>query len=96
MSHRNVVRIVREVRRETQSDARFRVLSPRHVLWLSWPLAACLVYFALGLPYLRFSYSYHETDAGLHYSRCTYWAPWGRHERRPSDGQCPLIGFHRS
>ena len=96
MSDRNVVEIVRQVRPGPQTDVRFRALSPRHFLWLSWPLAASLLYLMLGLPFLRVSYAYHETDAGPHYSRCTYWAPWGHNERRPADGKCPLIGFHHS
>lgn len=94
MSDRNVVRNLRPVRRTTQAGTSFRVFSLRYVTWLAWPALAGLIYLTLGLPHLRMSYTYYETDAGPHYTRCLYWAPWGHHQRHPADGQCPLIGFH--
>ncbi|HRO48944.1 MAG TPA: hypothetical protein PLW75_02285 [Hyphomicrobium sp.] len=94
MSHRNVVRVLRPVRQDTSTIRRFRILSLRHTQWIVWPLAAGLVYLMVGLPHLRIFYTYHETAAGPHYTHCTYWAPWGLHERRPADGLCPLIGFY--
>ena len=94
MSERNVVTIVRPVRRGPEGPTRFRVFSLRYLTWLLWPVLAGVIYLMLGLPHLRFSYTYFETGAGPYYTRCMYWAPWGRHERRPTDGACPLIGFH--
>lgn len=94
MTDRMIITPLKTVRRHEERSPRFKVFPLRYFSWLLWPVAAGALYLVLGLPHLRISYTYYEAASGPHYQRCTYWAPWGRHERRPPDGHCPLIGFH--
>lgn len=94
MSKRLVITPLKSDPQHKSWPPRLGGLPLRYFSWLLWPLAAGVLYLMLGLPHLRISYTYYETVSGPHYMRCMYWAPWGRHEHRPADGRCPLVGFH--
>lgn len=75
----------------------------RFFKWLVVPLVLYLTYAVVGLPYLRWSYTFldegqgHDPLAPRYYLTCTFWGPAGRFRiDHPQEGHCPLILFRKA
>jgi len=74
----------------------------RFFTWIAFPLGLYLAYAQIGLPHLRWSYSWVDGGQGFdplaarYYTRCTFWGPYGRFTlHHPPRGKCAWVIFKK-
>lgn len=74
--------------------------SLRFLVWLIVPVALFGAYLILGLPYFIWSYDWRPTGpnsyadfSARHYTRCSYYGPYGLITEYPADGTCGWLRF---
>ncbi len=72
----------------------------RYLVWLIVPVTVLAIYLIFGLPHLIWSYEWRPTGpssytdfSARHYTRCTFWGPYGRFTEYPDNGTCGWVRF---
>lgn len=75
----------------------------RFMAWPAVPLALYIAYAAVGLPHIRWSFTWvdegqgHDPLADRFFLSCTFWGPFGRFTfDHPADGKCAWVIFRKA
>ncbi len=69
----------------------------KFMFWIVVPLFLWGAHASLGLPHVRWSYSWLDEGQGIdpfakrNFTSCTYWGPYGSFTIHPNDGNCAWL-----